>query len=185
MVAFSKNGLDLFPKGTWTNLIVRTTPWSFHRKRWTSWSSLCTPTCRKALLISAVSATFHRRNRTKMAARFGSMLGQVSRQSFNDTPLGPAEEASKTGRTLVVRLLLFTTGRCGRWKTGEADTISASGTTSTIPDANMSCTHLWYSSAKDGVFSILRVILSKRHLAWTSLPCNLSLKPGFQGRPAW
>ena len=68
------------------------------------------PTCRNALVISAVKATFQRLNLMRIEGKFGIRLGPANMQSFRDKPLGPLAEASKTGRTFVLRLAAFTTG---------------------------------------------------------------------------
>ena len=113
MVAFNRNGLLLLPDGTRVNLITRVTPWSFQKNRCTSRSTGCTPTWRKALVMSAHKANFQRLNLIKIPSKSGIKLGPVSRQSFSDTLLWPLAEVSKTGRTLVLILDSFTTGLWG------------------------------------------------------------------------
>ena len=60
--------------------------------------------------MSPVTATGHLLNLKMISIRSGSRHGPISRQSFKETPFGPHDEASKTGRTFVVVLLSFTTG---------------------------------------------------------------------------
>ena len=62
MVAFNRNGLLLLPNGTLVNLITRVTSRSFQKKQCTSRSMGCTPTWRKALVMSAHKANFQRLN---------------------------------------------------------------------------------------------------------------------------
>ena len=106
--------LHVFPKITRLNLITLVLPLTSHRNRCTSLSSGCRLICKKALVMSAVRAYFHCRNRSRICTKFGVRLGPAFMQSFSDTPFSPLHEALKTGLILVVRLSSLTTGLCGR-----------------------------------------------------------------------
>ena len=83
IVAFNRNGLQQFPKGTRVNRIVITSSSGCHKNRWTSLSS-------SRMLIwwnasmSAVTATGQRRTRTRISVRFERRQGPTSMQSFKD-----------------------------------------------------------------------------------------------------
>ena len=65
-VAFNRNGLLQWPKGTLVNLIILVVPLTPPRKRCTSQSSFLTQICRNAFSISDVITICHQRKRSKM-----------------------------------------------------------------------------------------------------------------------
>ena len=109
-VALSKKGLAAFPKVSLVNLIVLIWSFTFHKNRWTSLSSVWSPIIRKAFWMSADNPYCHLQNRSKILTRSGIIFGPFSMQSFRLILFTPLHEASKTGLTLVDRLLSLTTG---------------------------------------------------------------------------
>lgn len=116
IVAFKRNELDEFPKGTIRNLmclVQEPFPFSdFNNKRWTSLASRFTLICRKALDMSPVIAMSHVLKRTSTSTRSGFNEEPVWRQSFKDLPLMFLADASTTGLILVLVLLSLIIGRC-------------------------------------------------------------------------
>ena len=85
IVAFNRNGLQQFPKGTQVNRKVITSSPGCHKNRWTSLSSSRMLIWWKAFSMSAVTATGQRRKRTRISVRFERRQGPTSMQSFKDT----------------------------------------------------------------------------------------------------
>ena len=115
MVALSRNGLQLSPKGTRFQRrailgAVGSVGFFVHKNRTALESSSGRAMFKNAFSMSAIHAIRFSRKRMRTANKSGFRLGPVSKQSLREGPYLPLAEPSKTGRILLVALSSLITG---------------------------------------------------------------------------